>query len=78
MAASKALAMRDNKLALGGYLIARVLVQTGGEAEASAICKDALFIERDGVPGGRYSSILEPESAEIELALADAAHQLDA
>lgn len=55
-----------------------VLVQTGGEAETSPIYKDALFIEQDGVPDGRYSSILELGSAEIELALADAVHQLDA
>ena len=61
-----------------GKVIGKVLVQTGGEAETFPIYKDALFIERDGIPDGRYSSILEPESAEIELALADAVHQLDA
>jgi hypothetical protein len=40
--------------------------------------KDALFIEKNGIPDGRCSRILEPESAEIELTLADAVHQLDA
>ena len=59
-------------------LVPGALVQTGGEAETFPIYKDALFIERDGIPDGRYSSILEPESAEIEVALADAVHQLDA
>ena len=55
-----------------------VLVQTAGEAETPPIHKDALFIEQDRIPDGRCSSILESESAEIELTLADAVHQLDA
>lgn len=60
------------------YVIGRVLVQTAGEAETSPIHKDALFIEQDSIPDGGCSSILESESAEIELTLADAVHQLDA
>ena len=54
------------------------LVQIAGEAETSSINKDALFIEQDSIPDCGCSSILESESAEIELTLADAVHQLDA
>jgi hypothetical protein len=53
-------------------------VQTAGEVETSLIREDALFIEQDSIPDCRCSSILESESAEIELTLADAVHQLDA
>jgi len=53
------------------------MVQIAGGAEMSVIKKDALFIEQDGIPDGGRSGILEPESTEVELTLANALHQLD-
>ena len=53
-------------------------MQTAGEAETPPVHKEALFIEQERIADGRCSSILESESAEIELTLADAVHQLDA
>ena len=70
--------------ALGVGLLAQdpvltlVLVQIAGVAETSPINKDTLSIEQDGIPDGGRSGILEPESAEVELTLANAMHQLDA
>src|SRR5471032_2884241 len=39
---------------------------------------DTLLIEQDSIPDGGRCSVLEPESAEVELPLANAMHQLDA
>jgi hypothetical protein len=54
------------------------LVKTADEAETYTIHKDTLCIKQDSIPDGGCSSILESESAEIELTLADTVHQLDA
>ena len=53
-------------------------VQIAGGVEMSSINTDALFIEHDGIPDVERSGILEPESTEVELTLANAMHQLDA
>ena len=55
-----------------------VLVQITGSAEILLINVDTLLIERDSVPDGGRCSVLEPESAEVELPLSDAMHQLNA
>src|SRR5476651_2904055 len=39
---------------------------------------DTLLTEQDSIPDGGRCSVLEPESAEVELPLANAMHQLDA
>jgi len=57
--------------------IARVLVQIGRVAEMLRIGMDTLLIEQDGIPDGVRTSILEPESGEVELALANAMQQRD-
>ena len=44
----------------------------------SSINTDALFIEHDGIPDVERSGILEPESTEVKLTLANSMHQLDA
>lgn len=44
----------------------------------SSINMDDLFIEKDDIPEGGRSGILEPESTELEPTLANAVHQLDA
>jgi hypothetical protein len=54
------------------------LVQIGGVAEMFLIDKDALSIEQDHIPNGGRSDVLGRESAEVELPLANAMHQLDA
>jgi hypothetical protein len=53
-------------------------VQLADEAEMSAVNKDTLFIEQDNIPDGGRGGILEAESAEVELTLANAMHQLNA
>jgi hypothetical protein len=53
-------------------------VQIAGGVEMSSINTDALFIEHDGIPDVERSGILEPESTEVELTLANSMHQLDA
>lgn len=37
---------------------------------------ETLLIEEDDIPDGWCSSIFEPESAEVELTLANSMHQL--
>ncbi|MFM0720743.1 hypothetical protein PQQ73_30965 [Paraburkholderia strydomiana] len=54
------------------------LVKIAGGAEMSSINMDTLFIEEGGVPDGGRSGILDPESTEVELPLANAMHQFDA
>jgi len=39
---------------------------------------DTLSIEQDDIPDGRRSDVLERESGEVELLLANAMYQLDA
>ena len=53
-------------------------VQIAGGVEMSSINADALFIEHDGIPDVERSGILEPESTEVKLTLANSMHQLDA
>ena len=68
----------NNKDMHGGWpLDEMALVQIAGEAKISSINKDTLFIEQDGIPDGGRSVILEPESTEIELTLANAVDRLD-
>ena len=54
------------------------LVQIADVTDTSPINKDALLIEHDRIPDGGRSGIFEPESAEVELPLANAMYQLDA
>ena len=54
------------------------LVQIAGSAEMLLISMDTLLIEEDSIPNGERYGVLEPESAEVELPLANAMHQLDA
>lgn len=42
------------------------------------INKDTLFVKQDRIPDYGCSDILESKSAEVELSLANAVHQLDA
>jgi len=56
----------------------RAQVQITGGVEMSSINTDALFIEHDGIPDVERNGILEPESTEVELTLANSMHQLDA
>ena len=56
----------------------RALVQIVGSAEMLLINMDTLLIEEGGIPNGGRSGVLEPESAEVELPLANAMHQFDA
>jgi hypothetical protein len=53
-------------------------VQIGGVAEISLINMDTLLIKQDNIPDGGRSHVIERESGEIELPLANAMHQLDA
>ena len=39
---------------------------------------DTLLIEQDSIPDGGRCGVLDPESAKVELPLANAMHQLDA
>jgi hypothetical protein len=53
-------------------------LQIGGLVEIFFIAKDTLSLEKNSIPdSGRYGSF-EAELSEIELALANAMHQLDA
>jgi hypothetical protein len=54
------------------------LVQIGGLTEMFLIDMDTLSIEQDDIPDGRRSDVLERESGEVELLLANAMYQLDA
>ena len=57
------------------------LVQIAGPVETLLIIlinMDTLSIENDSIPDGGRSGVPEPESGEVELALANAMHQLDA
>ena len=54
------------------------LVQIGGVAEMYLIDMDTLSIEQNKIPGGGCSDVLERESGEVELPLANAMYQLDA
>ena len=54
------------------------LVQIGGVAEMFLIDMDTLSIEQDNIPDGGYSDVIERESGEVELPLANAMYQLDA
>ena len=56
----------------------RAQVQIAGGVEMSSINTDTLLIEQDDIPNGGRCGILEPESTEVELTLANAVHQLDA
>lgn len=53
-------------------------VQIAGDSEGCRINKDAVLIERNGIPESRRSGIPDPECAEVELPLANAVHQFDA
>lgn len=59
-------------------LIEMALVQIAGQIEMPLINKDALLVEEDRIPDGGRCRIIESESSEIELPLANAMHQLDA
>ena len=54
------------------------LVQIEGVAEMFLIDMDTLSIEQDNIPDGGRSDVLERESGEVELPLANAMHHLDA
>jgi hypothetical protein len=54
------------------------LVQIGGVAEMYLIDMDTLSIEQDKIPDGECNDVLERESGEVELPLANAMYQLDA
>ena len=54
------------------------LVQIGGVAEMFLIDMDTLSIEQDNIPDGGRSDVLDRESGEVELPLANAMYQLDA
>jgi len=56
----------------------RDLLQIGGVAGVFLIDMDTLSIEQDNIPDGGYSDVLERESGEVELPLANAMYQLDA
>lgn len=45
---------------------------------ASILNMDYSLIEQEGIPDSGRRRVIEPESAEIELPLANAVHQLDA
>ena len=53
-------------------------VQIADPVETPLINMDTLSIENDSIPDGGRSGVPEPESGEVELALANAMHQLDA
>ena len=59
-------------------VLAWALVQIAGSTEMLIINMDTLLIEQDSIPDVGYFDVLELESAEIELSLANAMHQLDA
>lgn len=63
---------------IAGHVVTLALVQIAGSAEMFRINMDTLLIEEDGIPNGGCCGVLEPESAEVELPLANAVHQLDA
>lgn len=69
---------RTEKANCAEKLVSRALVQIAGSAEMILINMDALLIEEDGIPNGGRCGVLEPDSAEVELPLANAMHQLDA
>ena len=54
------------------------LVQIDGVAEMFRIDMDTLLIEQEKIPDGGRSDVLDRESGEVELPLANAMHQLDA
>jgi hypothetical protein len=54
------------------------LVQIASSAEMLLINMDTLLIEQDSIPDIARCGVLEPESTEVELPLANAMHQLDA
>ena len=54
------------------------LVQIAGSAEMLLINMDTLLIEQGSIPDGGRCGVLDPESAKVELPLANAMHQLDA
>jgi len=54
------------------------LVQIAGPVETLLINMNTLSIENDSIPDGGRGGIPEPESGELELALANAMHQLEA
>jgi hypothetical protein len=66
------------RLLIAAMVPAAALAQIAGGVEMSSINMDALLIEQDGIPDSERSGILEPESTEVELTLANAVHQLDA
>jgi hypothetical protein len=53
-------------------------VQIAGWVEMLLINMDTLVIEKDSIPDGGRCGVLEPQSAEVELPLSNAMHQLDA
>ena len=53
-------------------------MQIGGVAEMYLIDMDTLSIEQDRIPDGECNDVLERESGEVELPLANAMYQLDA
>jgi hypothetical protein len=54
------------------------LVQIEGVAEMFLIDMDTLLIEQEKIPDEGRSDVLDRESGEVELPLANAMHQLDA
>ena len=54
------------------------LVQIEGVAEMFLIDMDTLLIEQEKIPDGGRSDVLDRESGEVELPLANAMYQLDA
>jgi hypothetical protein len=57
---------------------AAALVQIAGSTKMLLINMDTLLIEQDSIPDEGRCGVLEPESAEVKLPLANAMHQLDA
>jgi len=59
-------------------LLPRALVQIARGAEIFLIIKDTSIRKQDRIPDIQCSGILEPESPDVKLTLANAMHQLDA
>jgi hypothetical protein len=71
----------DGRIEIRANGAALALVQIAGPVETLLIIlinMDTLSIENDSIPDGGRSGVPEPESREVELALANAIHQLDA
>lgn len=63
---------------MSGIQILPALVQIAGPVKIFSINMDTLLTEQDDIPDNGRRGILEPESAEVELTLANAMHQFDA